>query len=78
MLMLGILTKLDSKGPAVFNQERVGENCGKISMYKFRSMVEDADGRLADVLEETEEGHTMHKRRDESSYRPCAANAAPH
>lgn len=65
MLILNILIRLDSRGPSIFKQERIGENCRKISIYKFRSMVEDAEGRLADVLEETKEGHTMHKRRDD-------------
>jgi lipopolysaccharide/colanic/teichoic acid biosynthesis glycosyltransferase len=37
------LIKIDSKGPVIFSQERVGQN-GKIyRIHKFRSMVEDAE-----------------------------------
>jgi exopolysaccharide biosynthesis polyprenyl glycosylphosphotransferase len=65
MLTMVILIKLDSHGPAIFKQERVGENCRKFFMYKFRSMVEDAEARLGDIVEETGEGSILHKRRDD-------------
>jgi sugar transferase (PEP-CTERM system associated) len=40
---VAVAVKLDSKGPVLFKQERVGEN-GKIyTVYKFRSMVKDAE-----------------------------------
>jgi sugar transferase (PEP-CTERM system associated) len=43
MGLIAILIKLDSRGPVMFSQERVGEK-GKIyRMHKFRSMVEDAE-----------------------------------
>ncbi len=65
MLILAILIKLDSKGSAVFKQERVGENCEMFSMYKFRSMVEDAEARLGDLVVETDEGPIVHKFKDD-------------
>lgn len=37
-LVLAILIKLDSKGPVVFEQERIGQNGKPFRMYKFRSM----------------------------------------
>jgi sugar transferase (PEP-CTERM system associated) len=41
--LTAILIKLDSKGPVIFSQERVGEK-GKIyRVHKFRSMVQDAE-----------------------------------
>jgi sugar transferase (PEP-CTERM system associated) len=43
MGIIAILIKLDSKGPAIFSQDRVGENGKSYLMYKFRSMVEDAE-----------------------------------
>lgn len=38
LLILFIAIKLDSKGPAIFRQERVGLNNANFIMYKFRSM----------------------------------------
>lgn len=40
VLLLTVLAiKLDSPGPALFVQERIGENGRPFRMYKFRSMV---------------------------------------
>lgn len=41
-LLLAILIKLDSKGPALFRQERVGLNGRRFRMFKFRTMYTDA------------------------------------
>lgn len=42
-LVLGILIKLDSKGPIFFKQERRGKDGKIFKMYKFRSMVVNAE-----------------------------------
>jgi len=65
MLLAAVLIKLDSRGPVLFKQERVGENCEPFSMYKFRSMVEDAEERLGDVVQETADGQILHKHRED-------------
>ena len=41
--LIGILIKLDSKGPVFFLQERCGENGKPFRMIKFRSMVGNAE-----------------------------------
>jgi len=41
-LLLAILIRLDSKGPALFQQERVGLNGRKFRMFKFRTMYLEA------------------------------------
>jgi exopolysaccharide biosynthesis polyprenyl glycosylphosphotransferase len=41
-LLLGLLIKLDSKGPALFRQQRVGLNGHRFQMFKFRTMHADA------------------------------------
>jgi exopolysaccharide biosynthesis polyprenyl glycosylphosphotransferase len=42
-ILIAIIIKLESKGPVLYKQERVGR-IGKIfKMYKFRSMVQDAE-----------------------------------
>jgi lipopolysaccharide/colanic/teichoic acid biosynthesis glycosyltransferase len=48
--VIGILIKLDSKGPAFYLQNRIGKGGQPFKLYKFRSMVTDADkGRLITV-----------------------------
>ena len=41
-LLLGLLIKLDSKGPGLFQQERVGLNGKRFRMFKFRTMYTEA------------------------------------
>lgn len=42
LLVVAIAVKLDSKGPAIFKQERIGKDFKPFKMYKFRSMVVNA------------------------------------
>lgn len=42
-VMLCIVTKLTSKGPAFFRQERIGKNEKPFYIYKFRSMLVNAE-----------------------------------
>ena len=42
-LIVSLLIKLDSKGPVIFSQERVGYHNKKFNIYTFRSMVVDAE-----------------------------------
>lgn len=43
MCIIGLFIRLDSKGPAIFRQERLGKDGKQFVMYKFRSMYEDAE-----------------------------------
>ncbi len=47
--VVAVLIALSSKGPVLFSQERVGLNKRSFRMYKFRTMVADAEARLAQV-----------------------------
>ena len=38
MLIVSIITKLDTPGPAVFKQERIGIHKTRFTIYKFRTM----------------------------------------
>ncbi len=50
MLLIMIVVKCDSKGPAIFKTERVGKNGKPFKFYKFRSMRIDAPKDLATRL----------------------------
>jgi sugar transferase (PEP-CTERM system associated) len=43
IIATAILIKIDSKGPVIFSQERLGENKKTYLIYKFRSMFSDAE-----------------------------------
>lgn len=42
-ILIAIIIKIESKGPVLYKQERVGRNGKIFQMYKFRSMVQDAE-----------------------------------
>ena len=42
-IVTAILIKLDSRGPVLYRQERVGKNGGSLTVMKFRSMRTDAE-----------------------------------
>lgn len=52
LLLIAILVKVQDGGPVFFRQERVGRNGEHFAMLKFRSMVVDAEDRLAQVRAE--------------------------
>ncbi|WP_373689101.1 sugar transferase [Clostridium sp. YIM B02551] len=64
-LIIYILIKLDSKGPAVFTQERVGLNGKVFKMYKFRSMVVNAEELKDMLLKENEMSGPMFKMKED-------------
>jgi exopolysaccharide biosynthesis polyprenyl glycosylphosphotransferase len=50
LVLLAILIRLDSKGPAFFRQERLGRDGRRFMQYKFRSMVENAEEKTGPVF----------------------------
>jgi exopolysaccharide biosynthesis polyprenyl glycosylphosphotransferase len=53
-LTLAGLVKVTSPGPVFYRQERVGKGGETFKMYKFRTMVVDADKRMAELREQNE------------------------
>lgn len=56
LLTVAVIVRLDSTGPVFFAQERVGAGGTHFKMYKFRSMVVDAEAQL-DALRSQSEGN---------------------
>jgi exopolysaccharide biosynthesis polyprenyl glycosylphosphotransferase len=48
--IIALAIKLDSRGPVFFSQTRAGLDGRPFAMHKFRTMVADAEERLADVV----------------------------
>lgn len=43
--IVALMIKLDSRGPVLFKQDRVGENGRIFKFYKFRSMIHEAESK---------------------------------
>lgn len=50
LMFIMLIIRLDSKGSPLFIQKRVGRNGEIFNMYKFRSMAQDAEKRLNEVV----------------------------
>ncbi len=48
-LLTAAAIRIDSPGPAFFTQDRVGLHKRRFKLYKFRTMVSDAEARMSDV-----------------------------
>ncbi|WP_247828502.1 sugar transferase [Arthrobacter antioxidans] len=58
---IALLVRFDSPGPVLFRQERVGTAGECFEMYKFRSMVVDAEARLEQLLDNHEGNEVLFK-----------------
>jgi exopolysaccharide biosynthesis polyprenyl glycosylphosphotransferase len=61
LALIAIAIRLDSPGPIIFKQQRVGENGRLFWMYKFRSMVRDAEQQQAKAIRVRDDGQILHK-----------------
>lgn len=65
MSLIAIAIRLESAGPVIFKQLRVGENSRLFMMYKFRSMSPGAENFLHLVERTDDEGNMIHKVEDD-------------
>jgi exopolysaccharide biosynthesis polyprenyl glycosylphosphotransferase len=62
-LAIGAAIKLHDKGPVFFTQMRVGKNGRSFKIYKFRTMVVDAEARLAQLRASNDHDGVLFKMR---------------
>jgi len=53
-ILTGVMIKLTSEGPVFFVQKRVGMNGRIFLLYKFRTMVKDAESKMEELLHRNE------------------------
>jgi exopolysaccharide biosynthesis polyprenyl glycosylphosphotransferase len=64
-LLIALAIRLDSSGPILYAQTRVGKNGQRFRLYKFRSMVEDADYHRDELAAFNESSGPLFKMRDD-------------
>lgn len=62
---IALAIKIDSPGPVIFSQTRIGRNGRRFNMYKFRSMYIDAEERKKELMAQNEVSGLMFKMEDD-------------
>lgn len=65
LLIVAIVIKIESKGPIIFSQKRIGLNGQEFKMYKFRSMVVNAEELKEKLAKKNEMSGPMFKIKDD-------------
>jgi exopolysaccharide biosynthesis polyprenyl glycosylphosphotransferase len=65
LLLIGLLVRLTSKGPAIFRQERAGRNGRVFTLFKFRTMAEGSEKERAGLEAKNEMDGPVFKIKDD-------------
>nr|WP_217077955.1 sugar transferase [Clostridium baratii] len=65
ILIVSLLIKFESKGPVIFSQDRIGKDGKVFKMYKFRSMVVNAEELKEKLKEQNEMSGPMFKMKED-------------
>jgi len=60
MALIAIAIKLDSRGPLLFRQSRIGKDGESFRLGKFRTMIADAEERREELLAQSKSAHWLH------------------
>jgi exopolysaccharide biosynthesis polyprenyl glycosylphosphotransferase len=64
VLLIALAIKLDSRGPVLFRQQRVGKGGRRFGLVKFRTMVPDAEQRREELVAQSSDPHWLKVERD--------------
>jgi exopolysaccharide biosynthesis polyprenyl glycosylphosphotransferase len=70
LLLLALLIRLTSPGPALFVQERLGLNKQRVPMFKFRTMVTNAEALQSELEQFNEAGGPVFKMKHDPRITP--------
>jgi exopolysaccharide biosynthesis polyprenyl glycosylphosphotransferase len=65
MLLIALAVRLTSRGPVLFRQRRVGQDGEEFDVFKFRTMVKNADKLLEELIELNETDGLLFKIRND-------------
>jgi exopolysaccharide biosynthesis polyprenyl glycosylphosphotransferase len=65
LLLIAVAIKLSSPGPILFVQERIGLNKQRFRIYKFRTMIANAESYLPDLKAKNETGGAAFKMKND-------------
>jgi exopolysaccharide biosynthesis polyprenyl glycosylphosphotransferase len=73
LVVVGVAVRLSDGGPTLFTQVRVGKDGHRFRIYKFRTMVVDAEKRLAELLAGSDTDGVLFKLREDPRVTPIGA-----
>jgi len=65
LVLLALVIRLDDGGPALFRQTRVGKDGRNFSVFKFRTMVADAESRKSELVDRNQQQGPLFKIRND-------------
>jgi lipopolysaccharide/colanic/teichoic acid biosynthesis glycosyltransferase len=78
LVVLAVLIRADSPGPALFRQERVGRDGRRFRMLKFRSMVANAPEELDGLLDRNDGAGLLFKMKSDPRITPLGRTLRRH